>query len=592
VVFLDVSKAFDNIGHSHIKACLSSLPIPEALRETIISLTCHNSVQIEANRSKSKRIQIKRGVPQGAPMSPTLFNLAIDHIIKELTEKSVSDEYGYSLIKELENLSAVGFADDIAVIGNSARSAAELASMAERGLREIGLTLNTSKSSAINIINGTLSPEPIVTTDGSAISSIADNERIRYLGIDFNSSIIINKSKIIQDLRHDISKLTASDLLKPDQKLNILNQFVWPKLIYPLQCAPIPQLTAKFLEDIDIIMRSAVKEIIGIPGDTPTSFIYAPRKFRGLGIMRATWEAHVQHFNICKKLLAVRDDPLIAAVRDLPAEMAKCVADLGLTIDPGDTRTSGRTLRDALRLASFNAWAKLPQKGKGVSMFAETPRSNKWVYTKKGLSCSEWTNSIKMSCNVAAVRAVPGRSTNTNRCRTSDCNEIETIAHVLGRCNKGELLRNTRHHTVRTIIADAFRKQRRWEVHEEISCISTDGSTRRADIIAIRTDKKQALILDPTIRFEQGPNHAEDVDEEKKRIYQPCIEDLSKRYKIPADKWEVVGLLVGARAAIPSFFTVFLKRFSIPLSILDIIVPSVLKNSISILHNHLYNNNI
>lgn len=53
---------------------------------------------------------------------------------------------------------------------------------------------------------------------------------------------------------------------------------------------------------------------------------------------------------------------------------------------------------------------------------------------------------------VAAVRALKGRSQNGNRCRSVDCNAIETLAHVLGFCKKGELLRNIRHHTVRSLI--------------------------------------------------------------------------------------------------------------------------------------------
>jgi hypothetical protein len=461
--------------------------------------------------------------------------------------------------------------------------------MAERGLLEIGLSLNASKSNAINIVSGSLTSNPIETTSGSVISTINNTERIKYLGIDFNSTIVIDTSRIIHNLRDDVNKLTSSDLLKPDQKMNVLNQFIWPKLIYPLQCAPINHLTKKFLEDIDIIIRSAVKEIIGLPGDTPTGFVYAPRKFRGLGVMRATWEAHIQHFNICKKLQSVNDE-MLCSVRDLETEKLECVSSLGLTLEDDPQRTTGCNLRDALRIKSFNDWANLPQKGKGVILFAETPRANKWVYNKIGISTSEWTNSIKMTCNVAAVRAVPGRSPNTNRCRSLNCNEIETLGHVLGKCSKGELLRIKRHNTIRTMVADAFREHDLWEVHEEVHCNATDGSVRRADIIAIRRDRKLVLLLDPTIRFEQGKNHAEEVDVEKRGIYEPCVEDLARRYNIPREKWEVVGLLFGARAAIPSFVTSFFKRFGISLTLLDSLVPVILKHSIAILHNHLYNN--
>ncbi|KAJ4439673.1 hypothetical protein ANN_07801 [Periplaneta americana] len=63
-----------------------------------------------------------------------------------------------------------------------------------------------------------------------------------------------------------------------------------------------------------------------------------------------------------------------------------------------------------------------------------------------------------MNANVSAVRSVPGRSSGSNLCRRCD-REVETLAHVLGACPHGELLRNTRHHTVRSIIATALRNK-------------------------------------------------------------------------------------------------------------------------------------
>ncbi|KAJ4447298.1 hypothetical protein ANN_09302 [Periplaneta americana] len=52
-------------------------------------------------------------------------------------------------------------------------------------------------------------------------------------------------------------------------------------------------------------------------------------------------------------------------------------------------------------------------------------------------------------------QAVPGRSQD-NRCR--HCHkEVETLAHVLGSCPHGEVLRNARLHQVRSIIATALK---------------------------------------------------------------------------------------------------------------------------------------
>lgn len=61
------------------------------------------------------------------------------------------------------------------------------------------------------------------------------------------------------------------------------------------------------------------------------------------------------------------------------------------------------------------------------------------------------------------------------------------------------------------------------EVHEEVTCLSDDGSTRR---------KKTAFIVDSTIRFETDENEDKVVDEEKRLIYEPTIPYFLEKYNV------------------------------------------------------------
>ncbi|KAJ4427373.1 hypothetical protein ANN_24994 [Periplaneta americana] len=105
-----------------------------------------------------------------------------------------------------------------------------------------------------------------------------------------------------------------------------------------------------------------------------------------------------------------------------------------------------------------------------------------------------------MNCNTIPVRTLPGRTLDSTRCRR--CDEQETLLHVLGFCHLGELLRINRHNTVRSLIESSIRLNASYEVYEEVGCVSSEGSTRRADIIIIDRQKDKGVILDPTIRFE------------------------------------------------------------------------------------------
>ena len=64
---------------------------------------------------------------------------------------------------------------------------------------------------------------------------------------------------------------------------------------------------------------------------------------------------------------------------------------------------------------------------------------------------------------------------------------------------------------------------------EEVHGISSTGSTRRNDIIAIKPPSREGYIIDPTIRFERGEHQPEEVNAEKKFIYEPTINFFKKK---------------------------------------------------------------
>ncbi|KAJ4451101.1 hypothetical protein ANN_02540 [Periplaneta americana] len=149
------------------------------------------------------------------------------------------------------------------------------------------------------------------------------------------------------------------------------------------------------------------------------------------------------------------------------------------------------------------------------------------------------------------------------------CPEIETLAHVLGFCEQRLLLRNSKHHLVRSKIAAAL-KNKGWIVEEGISCLAENGPTRRVDILAYNADTKQGIIVDPMIRFEVECHQSAEVHLEKKSIYEPTVNYFKLKYALI--HVEVFGLLIGARGTIPAFFEEFRRQFALPTSLRDDIV--------------------
>src|SRR5699024_5584262 len=222
-------------------------------------------------------------------------------------------------------------------------------------LEKIGLSINPLKSAAIHIQQGKLAPGELHFGPGITIKAIGVEDRIRYLGCNFNDEIVFDKDIAVR-FTNKINKLITSPLLKMQQKINILNQYLMPLFIFSLQAAPLRNIPLAILDMLDTTIRTVVKAIIGLPVLTATKMMYAPGRFRGVGVVNCHWEAFLQHFAIASKLAKHRDG-LFHQVHDCAEEMKICKQKLGV-----EGKTS-RALRAQLRIKAYEDWSKMPVAG-------------------------------------------------------------------------------------------------------------------------------------------------------------------------------------------------------------------------------------
>ena len=81
-LFLDAEKAYDRIWHSGLIYKLSKLNFPDYLINVIQTFLLGRTFQVKLNDSLSSIKGIRAGVPQGAVLSPLLFNIYISDIPK------------------------------------------------------------------------------------------------------------------------------------------------------------------------------------------------------------------------------------------------------------------------------------------------------------------------------------------------------------------------------------------------------------------------------------------------------------------------------------------------------------------------------
>lgn len=79
----DFAKAFDYVSHEHLQRVLKQRDLDQHIMALIGSTYEKSTTRIIIDRMKSSMIDMSVGVKQGDPMSPLLFNLALEPLIQD-----------------------------------------------------------------------------------------------------------------------------------------------------------------------------------------------------------------------------------------------------------------------------------------------------------------------------------------------------------------------------------------------------------------------------------------------------------------------------------------------------------------------------
>jgi retron-type reverse transcriptase len=86
VLKLDFEKAFDKVNWSFISKCLKAMGFSDFLCDWIQKILTHGTVSVKINNTTGPYFQSAKGVRQGDPLSPFLFNVVVQCLAKMVLE--------------------------------------------------------------------------------------------------------------------------------------------------------------------------------------------------------------------------------------------------------------------------------------------------------------------------------------------------------------------------------------------------------------------------------------------------------------------------------------------------------------------------
>ena len=138
IVGIDLAKGFNSVPIHSIHRALRRHNIDQALRTYIIDAYSNATTTISCGQTTTSGIKLLRGVKQGDPLSPILFNLILDELLDSLPSH-IGVKVGESSINSL------AFADDLILTSETPTGMGHLISLTKDFFNKRNMSINVKK---------------------------------------------------------------------------------------------------------------------------------------------------------------------------------------------------------------------------------------------------------------------------------------------------------------------------------------------------------------------------------------------------------------------------------------------------------------
>lgn len=219
--FIDFEKAFDSIWHEGLFLKLLENGIGGKTFDLISTMYKNNTCAVKIGNKRTEFFSQQRGVRQGCPLSPTLFNIYINELAKALNNSTAP---GPTLTES--EVKCLLFADDLVILSKTKEGLQQLLDVVETFSHTWALKINLAKTKIMIFQNRSRCREnKYIFRAGNQV--LQHTQEYTYLGLKLSSTgnfnLAVNELKakalrvfymIKNTIRHEIPIQTWLKILK------------------------------------------------------------------------------------------------------------------------------------------------------------------------------------------------------------------------------------------------------------------------------------------------------------------------------------------------------------------------------------------
>jgi exonuclease III len=180
LLYVDMRKAYDSVSHDSITHTLTNYGVDPLFVAAIARLYRNCHVRVKVNQELSHPLTYGKGVRQGDGLSPLLFIVVLNPLIKWLA--CPNGQHGHTFISGYR-LPVLAYADDIVLCGRSFSDINHMFNKLTQFYQYYNLQVNQAKS---GYTTNSKDNQHNLYFDGQAITKLEPHEHYKYLGVWFN----------------------------------------------------------------------------------------------------------------------------------------------------------------------------------------------------------------------------------------------------------------------------------------------------------------------------------------------------------------------------------------------------------------------